>query len=92
MSDPDGERRTSLAERFLEEVRDSRTVVSVYLANGYQLKGHVIDFDRDSVLFKHKGAHQLVMRSAVASMYPTEVRSQDGEEWWRAYAPAAVEP
>ena len=81
----------TLDDRFLEDVRNTRRTISVYLANGFQLKGTVVEFDRTALLFRHKEVHQLVMRSAVASMYPTPKPSDDAEGWWRAYAPARAE-
>ena len=82
---------TTLADRFLEDARDAVLLVSVYLVSGFQLKGNVVEFDKESILFIHKSVHQLVMRSAVASMYPS-ARSKDGaDEWWQAYVSAAVD-
>ena len=79
----------SLAERFLGDARDGHLSISVYLVNGFQLKGEVVDFDEETVLFNHKDVHQLVMRSAVASMYPLLNSKQEASEWWQAYAPAS---
>ena len=76
---------TTLAHRFLEDARDGRWPVSVYLVNGFQLKGEIAAFDQDAVLINHKDSHQLVMRSAVASMYPLPAPKQSVDDWWRAY-------
>ena len=75
----------SIADRFLQDMGASRTQVSIYLANGFQLKGEVVDWDRESILFRYKDLHQIVMRSAVASMYPISDSKRDGEGWWRPY-------
>ena len=79
-----------LADRLLTELRDTQQDASLYLVNGFQMKGEVVEFDDESVLFKHKDVHQLVMRSAVASMYPLSRTSQGEDEWWRALAPAGT--
>ena len=73
----------TLVDRFLTDMRDSQATVSIYLVSGFQLKGEVVQADSDAILFKHRGVHQLVMRSAVATMYPVGQRGQDGAEWWR---------
>lgn len=39
-------------DRFLEDARDTHQRVSVYLVNGFQLKGEVVTFDEDTILFK----------------------------------------
>ena len=76
----------SLADRLLRQACDTHRPMSVYLTSGFQLKGQVIEFDSDTLLFKQKETYQLVMRPAVATMYPLPSK-EDGEEWWRAYVP-----
>ena len=83
-----GKKDKKLGDSLLARLRDSRQSTSLYLVNGFQMKGEVVEFDDESVLFRHKGVHQLVMRSAVASMYPISKSSQGEDEWWRALAPA----
>ena len=86
-------RPSRFADRFFEDARDSHEHVSVYLVNGFQLKGEVVSFDEEMILFKrmrtgracgHVG-HQLVQRSAVAVMYPLLKSTSQAEEWWRDY-------
>jgi host factor-I protein len=78
----------TLVDRFLVDMRDSHATISVYLVSGFQLKGEVVQADSDAILFNHRGVHQLVMRSAVATMYPVREHSHDGSEWWRGYVSA----
>ena len=80
-----------LATRLLQGARDSKWTMSVYLVNGFQLKGEVVDFDDEAILFSHKSAHQLVMRSGVASMYPLPSSEHNADEWWRTDVAAAAE-
>ncbi len=81
------------ADRFFQDARDSHERVSVYLVNGFQLKGQIVSFDEETILFKrirtgraaeHVG-YQLVQRSAVAVMYPLLKSESQAEEWWRDY-------
>ena len=83
-----GKKGRTLAERLLKQARDSHWPISVYLANGFQLKGEVVDFDKESILINHKGAHQLVMRTGVASMYPLPSAKGETEAWWNSHASA----
>ena len=85
-----GKKGVKLADTLLAQLRDSRQAASLYLVNGFQMKGEVVEFDEESVLFRHKGIHQLVMRSAVASMYPISKSSQGDDGWWRALAPTEM--
>ena len=66
-------------------MRDTQRGVSIYLVNGFQLKGEIVEFDEQAILFKLKDAHQLVMRLAVASIYPLPGSKPDGGNWWRDY-------
>ena len=59
--------------------------MSAYLVNGFQLKGEVLEFDEETILFKVKDACQLVMRSAVASIYPVRDSKRPDNEWWHSY-------
>lgn len=89
MSERTTKQATTLANQFLTDVRETHELVSMYLVSGFQLKGEVMAFDDDTILFKRKDMHQLVMRSAVAVMYPLS-RSKDAPgEWWRNYDQAA---
>lgn len=80
---------TTLANRFLTDVCETHEPVSMYLVSGFQLKGEVTAFDDDTILFKRKDMHQLVMRSAVAVMYPLSKSKNAPEAWWRQYDQAA---
>ena len=75
----------TLNDRFLRDVRDARRQVSLYLISGFQLKGEVVEFDDETILFKHRDVHQLVMRSAVAATYPLPSSKRGSDEWWREY-------
>ena len=82
--------RPTIADRFLRDARDHHIAVSLYLMSGFQLKGRIVDFDHEAVLFSHKDAHQLVMRSAIASMYPLTGSKREVRDWWLPYAPTVV--
>ena len=81
----------SLADKLLQDVRDSHRSISIYLVNGFQLKGEIVDFDQETILINHKNLHQLVMRSGVASMYPLPGSKAGAEEWWRDHVSPSVE-
>ena len=90
MSETSNGEQTSLADRFLRDARDAHRSVSIYLVNGFQLKGEIVDADKDTILFKHKDVHQLIMRTAVASMYPVPDRNGPTDGWWSEYVSSMV--
>ena len=73
----------TLVDGLLRLARDGDHPVSIYLVNGFQLKGEVVGFDAESILFAHKGVHQVVMRSGVATMYPLSASKRDSNDWWQ---------
>ena len=75
----------TMVDRLLAEAQNTQQLVSIYLVSGFQMKGLITDFDRDTILFKHKEAHQLVMRAAVATMYPLPISKENGRQWWEEY-------
>lgn len=88
---------STLADLFLAKARDSQIATSLYLSSGFQLKGEVVDFDRETILFHHKNSHQLVMRRAVATIFPVPDGKRDGDGWWQSLSSAdsknpALEP
>ena len=80
----------NLVDRLLVDMHQEQQTMSVYLVNGFQLKGTVLSFDDEAILFKLKDAYQLVMRSAVASMYPVSSSNGSHKEWWRSYVTEAA--
>ena len=91
MSDKQANGSKTIADRFLKDARDNHRTASLYLTSGFQLKGEIVDFDREAILFKHRSVHQLVMRSAVATMSPVLDSKQPADGWWREYAPVALD-
>ena len=86
MSQKSGKQLRPLIDRFLEEARATGQPISIYLVNGYQLKGEVEGYDDDAILFNHRGAYQLVLRTGVASMYPIANTGPRATAWWRSFA------
>jgi host factor-I protein len=60
----------NLQDGFLNQVRKENIPVTVYLVNGYQLKGHVKSFDNFTVLLENEGKQQLVYKHALSTIMP----------------------
>ena len=56
---------------FLNHIRKSKTLVTVFLVNGVKLQGIVTWFDNFSVLLRRDGHTQLVYKHAISTIMPS---------------------
>lgn len=76
------EKRTNLQETFLNAVRKGKTPVTIFLANGKQLRGVITSFDNFCVLLRSEGQVQLVYKSVISTITPQEpISLHDPEEY-----------
>ncbi len=68
-----------LQDRFLNSARMSGTPVTVYLVNGFQLRGNVEAFDSFTVLFTVDGRQQLVYKHAISTVVPARNLAMQGD-------------
>lgn len=68
--------RPPMQDIFLNEVRKSRSPVTVYLTNGVKIKGNLIGFDDYTILLAHEDKQQLIYKTSVSTVHPIY---QDGE-------------
>lgn len=61
----------ALQDKFLQELRDSQTLVSVFLVNGIRLQGQVEFFDNYIVGVKST-VTQLVYKHAISTILPVD--------------------
>ncbi len=62
----------NLQEKFLNELRKTKNPVTIFLVNGVKLQGVVTWFDNFSVLLRRDGAVQLVYKSAISTIMPSQ--------------------
>lgn len=60
----------SLQDLFLREARQSRTMLTVFLMNGYQLRGTVAGYDNFVVLLLSDGKQQMIYKHAISTLAP----------------------
>jgi host factor-I protein len=60
----------NLQDGFLAECRRSGTAVTVYLMNGFQLRGTVRGFDPFTVLLEYEGKTHLIYKHAISTISP----------------------
>ncbi|NLM74646.1 MAG: RNA chaperone Hfq [Clostridiaceae bacterium] len=60
----------NLQDVFLNQVRKEHIPVTVYLTNGFQLRGMVKGFDNFTVVLDTEGKQQLVYKHAISTVSP----------------------
>lgn len=63
----------NLQDVFLNQVRKEHIAVTVYLTNGFQLKGLVKGFDNFTVVLDTEGRQQLVYKHAISTISPMKL-------------------
>ena len=65
MSDP-----TNLQEAVLKEVRRDKIPVTLFLMNGFQLRGTVTGYDSFVVVLVTDGKQQMIYKHAISTLAP----------------------
>ena len=60
----------NLQDIFLNQVRKDRSVVTMFLMNGFQLHGVVKGFDGFTVVLESDGKQQLIYKHAISTVVP----------------------
>jgi len=60
----------NLQDSFLNQVRKDNIPVTIYLVNGFQLKGVVRGFDNFTVIIEFEGKQQMVYKHAISTVMP----------------------
>ncbi len=65
----------NLQDVFLNQVRKEHISVTIYLTNGFQLRGLVKGFDNFTVVLDSEGKQQLVYKHAISTISPLKMVS-----------------
>ncbi|WP_147532229.1 RNA chaperone Hfq [Bacillus marasmi] len=60
----------NIQDQYLNQLRKDGTNVTVFLLNGFQLRGQIKGFDNFTVLFESEGKQQLVYKHAISTFAP----------------------
>lgn len=60
----------NLQDIFLNQARRSRMGLTVFLMNGFQLRGTVTGFDNFTVVLDSEGRQQMIYKHAISTMVP----------------------
>ncbi|QOR35772.1 RNA chaperone Hfq [Clostridium sp. 'deep sea'] len=61
----------NLQDTFLNYVRKENIATTIFLTNGYQIRGLVKSFDNFTVLLDVEGKQQMVYKHAVSTIIPS---------------------
>ena len=62
----------NLQDRFLNQARKDRTMVTLFLMNGFQLRGTILSFDQFAVLVLSDNRQNLIYKHAISTIQPAE--------------------
>jgi host factor-I protein len=65
------DKKQNLQDTFLNNVRKSKTPLTIFLVNGVKLQGVVSWFDNFCVLLRRDGQSQLVYKHAISTIMPS---------------------
>lgn len=60
----------NIQQHFLNSLRKSQGFVTIFLTNGFQLRGTIKSFDNYTVLLESEGKEQLIYKHAISTFAP----------------------
>lgn len=61
----------NLQDIFLNRARKESISLTIYLVNGYQIKGLVKGFDNYTIILDSEGRQQLIYKHAISTIIPS---------------------
>lgn len=61
----------NIQDIFLNNARKTKTTVSIYLVNGFQLRGIVKGFDSFTVILDSEGKQMLIYKHSIITITPS---------------------
>ncbi len=62
----------NLQDTFLNRARKGNITITVFLVNGYQIKGIVKGFDNYTLVLDSEGKQQLIYKHAISTIVPAK--------------------
>ena len=62
----------NLQDRFLNQARREHIPLTLFLMNGFQLRGSIVSFDQFAVLLLSEGRQNLIYKHAISTVQPSE--------------------
>lgn len=73
----------NIQDTFLNHLRKENIAVTIYLVNGFQLRGYIKAFDNFTIVIDSEGKQQLVYKHAISTFTPqrpVSLMSQDNNQ------------
>ena len=64
------QKNLNLQDRFLSRARRSKVGVTMFLMNGYQLRGTIAGFDQFVVVLMSENKQQIIYKHAISTIAP----------------------
>ncbi|MBQ9839262.1 MAG: RNA chaperone Hfq, partial [Oscillospiraceae bacterium] len=61
---------TALQDEMLDEITEQKIPVTVFLMNGFQIRGMIMDHDDAVLVLEADGKQQIVYKHAVSTIIP----------------------
>ncbi|AUJ26599.1 MULTISPECIES: RNA chaperone Hfq [Virgibacillus] len=62
----------NIQDQYLNQLRKNRIAVTIFLTNGFQLRGVIKGFDNFTVLIETDGKQQLIFKHAISTFSPAK--------------------
>lgn len=62
----------NLQDAFLNQVRKEKTMITVFLVNGFQIKGYVKGFDSYIIILEGDNKQNMIYKHAVSTIIPSK--------------------
>lgn len=62
----------NLQDVFLNQVRKESTTITIFLMNGFQLRGQVKGFDNYTIVLDSEGKQQMIYKHAISTIIPAK--------------------
>ncbi|MDP9025117.1 MAG: RNA chaperone Hfq [Candidatus Eremiobacteraeota bacterium] len=79
MSNTSAPRALPLQDGYLAEIKRQGVPVTIYLVNGFQLRGVVKGFDAFTILLEYERKTHLIYKHAVSTVSPQNAFTSNGE-------------
>lgn len=70
----------NIQDHYLNQLRKERMTVTVFLTNGFQLRGVIKAFDNFTVLLETDGKQQLIYKHAISTFAPSKNVTLESKE------------
>ena len=83
------QKTNNLQDRFLLRARKTRAHVTVFLINGYQLRGVIAGYDAFVVVLMSEGKQQVIYKHAISTITPERDEASPAPQAGRSPAEGA---